>query len=59
MIETLFHGDEELGLSFLRQYQPDLFPHLLDNSRFNRRRRDLAGITEAIRQELTTHLIGD
>lgn len=53
-IESMFGGDEELGLSFLRQYHPDLFPHLLENSRFNRRRRDLACFIEAVRQQITT-----
>jgi hypothetical protein len=53
VIEAMFGGDEELGLSFLRQYHADLFPHLLENSRFNRRRRDLCAFIEAVRQQIT------
>lgn len=55
--DTFFHGNEELCLSFIRQYHHDLFPQLLDDTRFNRRRRALVGITEAIRQVYTTWLI--
>ena len=55
--ETFFHGDEELCLAFIRQYHTDLFPHLLDDTRFNRRRRALVGIIEAIRHQLTAMLI--
>jgi hypothetical protein len=51
--ETFFHGNEELCLAFIRQYHADLFPRLLDDTRFNRRRRALVGITEAIRRYLT------
>lgn len=28
VIDTFFHGNEALGLSFLRQYHLDVFPHL-------------------------------
>ena len=52
-IDTVFHGHEALGLSFLRQYHRDLFPYLLPNGQFNARRRMLAGITEQIRQDIT------
>lgn len=55
--ETFFHGNEELCMAFLRQYHTDLFPNLLDDTRFNRRRRALLGITEAIRRQLTAVLI--
>ncbi len=55
--ETFFHGNEELCLSFIRQYHRDLFPHLLDDTRFNRRRRALIGMTEALRRVYTTWLI--
>jgi hypothetical protein len=44
-----FDGDEEKGLAFLRQYHPTLFPTLLDDSRFNRRRRDLWSAMETLR----------
>ena len=49
--ETIFHGDEEKTLHFIRQYHQDMFPHLLDNSRFNRRRHQLSEVMEAIRQQ--------
>jgi hypothetical protein len=39
--EMVFHGDEDKTLHFIRQYHLDLFPNLLDNSRFNRRRHQL------------------
>jgi len=55
--ETFFHGNEELCLAFIRQYHADLFPHLLDDTRFNRRRRALLGMIEAIRRQLTAMLI--
>lgn len=48
-IDSVFDGDEEKGLAFLRRYHPGLFPHLLDNSRFNRRRRELWPAMEALR----------
>lgn len=55
--ETFFHGHEELCLSFIRQYHRDLFPRVLDDTRFNRRRRALAGVIEAIRRMSTTWLL--
>ena len=55
--ETFFHGNEELCLAFIRQYHADLFPRLLDDTRFNRRRRALLGMIEAIRRQLTEMLI--
>jgi hypothetical protein len=55
--ETFFHGNEELCLAFIRQYHADLFPRLLDDTRFNRRRRALVGIIEAIRRYLTVALL--
>lgn len=48
-IDSIFDGDEEKGLAFLRQYHPTLFPTLLDDSRFNRRRRDLWSAMETLR----------
>ena len=42
--DTFFHGNEELRLAFMRQYHADLFPCLLDDTRFNRRRRALMGM---------------
>jgi len=55
--DTFFHGDEELCLCFVRSFWLHLFPKLLERSRFNRRRRELALITEQIRQYLRTDLI--
>ena len=57
IIETFFGGNEELGLAFLAQYHLDLFPHLLDLSQFNRRRRHLTGVMELIRRQYTQLLI--
>lgn len=50
--EIIFHGDEDKTLHFIRQCHLDLFPHLLDASRFNRRRRRLTQVMEAIREQL-------
>jgi hypothetical protein len=50
--EMVFEGAEDKTLHFIRQYHLDLFPHLLDNSRFNRRRHALAEMMEAIRCQL-------
>ena len=50
--ETIFDGDEDKTLHFIRQYHLDLFPTLLDKSRFNRRRRQLTQVMEAIREQL-------
>lgn len=52
IIETFFHGNEELGYSFVWQYMSALFPRLLDLDRFNARRRELVGVIEAIRRDL-------
>lgn len=57
IIETFFQGNEEMGLAFLRQYHLDLFPQLLDNGRFNRRRRQLVMVIEALRRQVTNCLI--
>ena len=50
--EMVFDGHEDKTLHFIRQYHLDLFPNLLDNSRFNRRRRQLSETMEAIRAYL-------
>ncbi|MBV9789376.1 MAG: hypothetical protein JOZ51_14425 [Chloroflexi bacterium] len=55
--DTFFHGHEEVCLAFIRQYHLDLFPRLLDNSWFNRRRRLIAGLIDAVRQFYTAWLI--
>jgi len=52
IVETFFHGNEELGYAFVRQYMAGMFPRLLDLDRFNARRRELVGIIEAIRRDL-------
>jgi hypothetical protein len=52
IIETFFHGHEDLGLAFVRQYHLDLFPKLLPNGQFNERRRTLGLIIEQIRRYL-------
>jgi len=57
IIETFFHGHEDLGLAFLRQYHLDLFPDLLDKTRFNRRRRELTGVMEVMRRQQASYLI--
>ena len=50
--EIIFNGDEDKTLHFIRQYHLDMFPHLLDDSRFNRRRHQLTDVMEAIREHL-------
>jgi hypothetical protein len=55
--DTFFHGHEELTVAFIRQYHRALFPRLLEASRFNRRRRALAGVTEALRRRLNRDLL--
>jgi hypothetical protein len=57
IIETFFHGHEEVGYAFVRQYLRLLFPHLLDLDRFNARRRDLVGLIEAIRCDLRDQVL--
>jgi len=49
IIDTYFHGTEELGLSFLRQYHGELFPHLPSDGHFNERRTRLGPLIEQIR----------
>jgi len=53
--EMVFSGAEDKTLHFIRQYHLDMFPNLLDNSRFNRRRHQLVEIMEAIREHLRDH----
>lgn len=52
IMETFFHGNEELGYAFVSQYMSGMFPGLLDLDRFNVRRRALVGVIEAIRCDL-------
>jgi hypothetical protein len=55
--DVFFSGNEALGLAFVRQYALPLFPHLLEDSRFNRRRRELGPLMEQIRRYWTLPLI--
>lgn len=47
--EMVFAGAEDKTLHFIRQYHQRLFPKLLTNNRFNRRKHQLAETMEAIR----------
>jgi hypothetical protein len=53
VIDTFFGGHEALGLSFLRQYHADCFPHLPGEGRFNERRARLGPLIDQIRRWLT------
>jgi len=53
IIDTYFAGNEELGLSFLRQYHRAEFPHLPSNGHFNERRTLLGPLIEQLRRWLT------
>lgn len=55
IIDTWFHGHEALGLAFLRQYHPTLFPHLPPDGWFNARRTRLGPLSDQIRRLLTHH----
>lgn len=57
VIDTFFGGHEALGLSFLRQYHRDCFPHLPSAGRFNERRTRLGPLMDQIRR-LLTHQAG-
>lgn len=50
VIDTFFGGHEALGLSFLRQYHPGLFPHLPREGRFNERRTRLGPLIDQVRR---------
>ena len=54
LCEYLFGGNEKMTLAFLSNYHRDLFPRLLDRTRFNRRRRALRDTIEALRQAFTS-----
>jgi hypothetical protein len=53
IIDTWFGGHEALGLSFLRQYHPTLFPHLPPDGWFNQRRSVLALLIDQVRRVIT------
>ncbi len=55
--DTYFHGNEELALAFVRQHYRALFPNLLSNGRFNRRRRALSACIEGVLRALSVALI--
>lgn len=57
MCDTFFHGHEALCLSFIRQYHQSLFPKLLDDARFNRRRHVLVGVMETVRRLVSVPLV--
>lgn len=57
IMETFFHGREELGYAFVAQYLSAAFPDLLDLDRLNARRRDLIAVIEAIRRHLRDRLL--
>ncbi len=50
--EMVFDGDEDKTGHFIRQYHLDMFPNLIEKSRFNRRKLKLGGVMEAIRVAL-------
>ena len=54
IIDTFFGGHEALGLAFLRQYHPELFPHLPVEGHFNERRTRLGPLIDQVRHWLTT-----
>ena len=53
VIDTFFGGHEALGLSFLRQYHADWFPHLPTEGRYNERRARLGPLIDQIRRRIT------
>jgi hypothetical protein len=61
VIDTFFGGHEALGLSFLRQYHMEWFPHLPGEGRFNERRARLGPLIDQVRNCITRQegLLGD
>jgi len=55
IIDTWFGGHEALGLAFLRQYHPTLFPHLPPDGWFNQRRTILGLLIDQIRRLISWH----
>ena len=53
IIDTWFGGHEALGLSFLRQYHPTLFPHLPPTGWFNQRRTTLSLLIDQVRRVIS------
>lgn len=56
IIDTFFHGHEDLGLAFLAHYHGDLFPELPSPGHFNARRTCLGPLIDQVRRLLTYHL---
>ena len=55
IVDTFFHGHEALGLAFLRQYHPSLFPDLPSEGHFNQRRTLLGPLIDQVRRLITHH----
>jgi hypothetical protein len=55
IIDTWFGGHEALGLAFLRQYHPTLFPQLPPDGWFNQRRTVLAVLIDQVRRVISWH----
>jgi hypothetical protein len=55
IIDTWFGGHEALGLAFLRQYHPSLFPHLPPDGWFNQRRTILGLLIDQVRRVISWH----
>lgn len=53
IIDTFFHGHEALGLAFLRQYHPELFPRLPSEGHVNERRTLLGPLIDQIRRQIS------
>jgi hypothetical protein len=51
--DPCFPGNQEVWVRCMRHAHRDLVPHLVDATRFNRRRRARVGTTEAIRRVYT------
>jgi hypothetical protein len=54
--DTFFQGNEELARTHIDNYHRDLFPHLLERSRFNHRRCALTTEIETVRRCITIDL---
>lgn len=53
LIDTFFHGHEALGLSFVRQYHPQMFPTLPSDGHLNERRTQPGPLIDQIRRQIT------
>jgi hypothetical protein len=58
ILETVSHGQEELGYAFVSQNLAAEFRQLLDLDRLNARLRDLIAVVEAIRQHFRDQWVG-